>query len=278
MMVEDTQPNCNRSQNFAIKLAYDGTQYHGWQIQSGQDTVQARLELAIASLVNNEAEPTGHRTLASGRTDAGVHAEGQVVRVRMPRWSGDADALARALNTKLPDDIAVIAACTVSESFHPIADAIEKTYRYRIQVGGPRNVFHHRYVHHIKTPLDVNHLQLAAERFLGTHDFAAMEAKGAPRHDTVRTLMQSDWAIENPENDHSSQYLRYTVTGNGFLYNMVRNLVGTMLEVGRGKRSLEWVDTVLASGDRSNAGPTASASGLCLVSVRYPQKFRITSI
>ncbi|MEM9369415.1 MAG: tRNA pseudouridine(38-40) synthase TruA [Planctomycetota bacterium] len=274
-MFEAKPPNGKSCRIFALTLAYDGTHYHGWQIQNGQDTIQARLEAAIGSLVRVEGDSTVHRTLASGRTDAGVHAQGQVVRVHMPTWSGDAAALARALNTKLPDDIAVIAACTVNESFHPIADAIEKTYRYRIQMGGPRDVFGHRYVYRVKVPLDLDALQGAAKLFLGTHDFASMEAKGAPRHNTVRTLTRSAWTVEPSREPAACQHLQYTVTGNGFLYNMVRNLVGTMLEVGRGKQRLDWVASVLASKDRSTAGPTAPASGLCLMNVRYPPEFQI---
>lgn len=253
--------------SFALTVAYDGTHYSGWQVQPGQRTIQGELEKAVASLAGYQPGEVGHRILGSGRTDAGVHAVGQVARCVMPRWRSSPAALLKAINAKLPGDIAVRSVRETIERFHPIADAIAKRYRYQIQFGGGRDPFAYRTWHREVLSHDMGLLQNAADKFVGTHDFAAFQASGAQRNTTVRTISHSRW--RPVESESSTQRWIYEVEGNGFLYNMVRNLVGTMLEVSRGKQPLAWIDSVIASKDRKLAGPTAPPHGLFLCRVDY---------
>lgn len=292
--LDDTARPSPPPRTFHLTLAYDGTRYAGWQVQPRVPTIQGELERVVERIAG---EPI--RILASGRTDAGVHAVGQVARVVLPSWRPDASALQRAINSKLPPDIAVRAVRETRPEFHPIGDAVAKTYRFHLQVGGDRDVFTHRFVQRVRYPLDENLLQAAAAKFVGCHDFAAFETSGAPRVSTVRTLTVSRWlapsssvvepAAGDPAGDGSSRLavapqplgsllqpaggriLTYEVQGEGFLYNMVRNLVGAMLEVGRGKRPVHWIDQVIESRDRRRGGQTAAASGLFLVRVEYPE-------
>ena len=253
---------------FAITVAYDGTRFSGWQVQPERRTVQGELERVIAPLAGVDPSGVAGRVLGSGRTDAGVHAIGQVARCMMPHWNASGNALLKAINSKLPDDIVVSSIREAREHFHPIADAIAKRYRYQIQAGGQRDPFSIRTWHRFVAPLDFGLLQLVASRFLGTHDFAAFQASGASRNTTVRTIFKSKWQQVEPGVDRWV----YEVEGNGFLYNMVRNLVGTMLEVARGRHPIEWVDSVIVSRNRSQAGPTAPPHGLFLCQVDYPDE------
>lgn len=253
---------------FAITVAYEGTRYSGWQVQPGRRTVQGELERVISPLAGVDTTGAAGRVLGSGRTDAGVHAIGQVARCMMPNWNASADALLRAINSKLSDDIVVSSIREARGHFHPIADATGKRYRYQVQAGGQRDPFSIRTWHRVVAPIHLELLQAAASRFLGTHDFAAFQSSGAPRNSTVRTITVSHWI----RSETSPNRWIYEVQGNGFLYNMVRNLVGTMLEVGRERRSVEWVDSVLASLDRKQAGPTAPPQGLFLCHVHYPDE------
>lgn len=251
---------------FAITVAYEGTRYSGWQVQPGRRTVQGELERVISPLAGVDVTGIGGRVLGSGRTDAGVHAIGQVARCMMPNWNASADALLRAINSKLPDDIVVSSIREARGHFHPIADATGKRYRYQVQAGGQRDPFAIRTWHRVVAPLDFTLLEAAASRFLGTHDFAAFQASGAQRNSTVRTIVTSRWC----RSETSPNRWTYEVEGNGFLYNMVRNLVGTMLEVARQRRPVEWISSVIASQDRKQAGPTAPPQGLFLCQVDYP--------
>ncbi|WP_146389656.1 tRNA pseudouridine(38-40) synthase TruA [Allorhodopirellula solitaria] len=275
------------SRTFHLTIAYDGTDYSGWQVQPGQRTIQGELEQAAATLVgDNAALETASdarsplRILGSGRTDAGVHAWGQVARCVLPGWRADCTAVLRGLNSRLPADIAVLDVRETASSFHPIADAIGKRYRYQVQLGGQRDPFSLRTCHRIHAAIDPERLQAAASRFIGERDFAAFQASGAPRNSTVRIISHSAWsrdtaAAESGQTDRGGEFgsrWYYEVEGNGFLYNMVRNLVGTMLEVARGRRPLDWIDEVLQSGDRTLAGATAPANGLILVRVNYPDR------
>ncbi len=263
---------------FALQVAYDGTDFLGWQVQSNGPTIQGELQRAIATLIGKTPDgvdlPAG-RVLGSGRTDSGVHSIGQIASVDLPRWPASTDALLRAINSKLPPTIRVTRVWQARADFHPIADCVEKTYRYRLQVSGQVDPFDHRTLCR-SVDVDPVRLQLAAAVFVGTHDFAAMQAAGAPRRSTVRTITQSHWFCQ-PAAEHQTadsmakEVWIYEVTANGFLYNMVRNLVGTMIEVGRGRREVPWIDAVLAGRDRSAAGPTAAAGGLCMHRVRYPE-------
>ncbi|WP_404310296.1 tRNA pseudouridine(38-40) synthase TruA [Neorhodopirellula lusitana] len=281
------QSVASRTRTFALTVSYDGTQYSGWQVQPGRKTIQGELERVVRPLMgqldegdqcdSDSANDTSERDrsvriLGSGRTDAGVHAIGQVARCVMPRWSADGKALLRAINSRLPDDIVVLEVREAKGRFHPIADALGKCYRYQIQVGGNRDPFRYRTWHRVTTHLDLDLLQKSAKKFIGCHDFAAFQAAGSQRNSTVRTITSSQWrpAIEPVDGSCSAgtQWV-YQVEGNGFLYNMVRNLVGTMIEVARGRRSLDWIDEVIASKDRNQAGPTAPPHGLFLCRVDY---------
>lgn len=239
-----------------LTVAYDGTNYSGWQIQPTLPTVQAVVEAAWREIAREEI-----RVMAAGRTDAGVHALGQVVGLATDSALSTSD-LHRGLNAILPEDVAIVAVEEASEDFHATYDAKQKTYRYQIHNGRTPDVFHRRYVWHYPQPLDAERMQEAARVLVGKHDFAAFESAGSERPDTVRTLFAVD-VVRNVNR------ISIEVTGDGFLYNMVRSIVGTLVEVGKGSREKAWVAEVLASCDRRKAGQTAPALGLFLVSVEY---------
>ena len=243
-----------------LTLAYDGTGYAGWQVQPDQPTVQGTLERAIAKVTGDSA-----RILASGRTDAGVHALGQVASFRTGTRLAT-DVLGRALNAELPHDVAVLEVAEVHEGFHPIRDATAKRYRYTIHDGPVRDVFSRRYCWQYRWHLDVDSMHRAAGSLLGTHDFAAFETSGAPRLSTVRTVF--DISVRRGRGGNSD-VITLEVEADGFLYNMVRTIVGTLVEVGRGARPEAWVAEVLASADRRQAGLTAPPQGLFLAFVTY---------
>lgn len=275
---------------FHLTIAYDGTRYSGWQVQPGQQTVQGKLERAAKVLLSKkkkkamanakqDSKAAAFRILGSGRTDAGVHALGQAARCVLPDWRADATAVLRGINSRLPEDIAVTDARAAVSSFHPIADAVSKRYRYQLQIGGDRDPFRSRTWFRIPGPLRIDLLHAAAAKFVGTHDFAAFQAAGAVRLSTVRTISHSVWtsAGDTPGDvkvalPSEGQRWSYEVEGDGFLYNMVRNLVGTMIEVARGHRSLDWIDEVLRCRDRKLAGETAPPHGLFLCQVNYPEE------
>jgi tRNA pseudouridine38-40 synthase len=239
-----------------LTVQYDGTAYHGWQRQPGVATVQGALEGRLASIV-------GERVAAKGasRTDAGVHALGQVAAVALEHPI-PTDRLRAALNSRLPEDIAVRDVAEVPPDFEPTADAAGKHYRYRLYRGIVKPVLAARYVWHWYQALDARAMADAARRLVGRRDFRSFEARGSAREDTVRTITRLDVTEVGPE-------LHVDVEGDGFLYRMVRNLVGTLTEVGRGHRPPEWVEEVVAATDRTVAGPTAPPQGLCLMAVDY---------
>ncbi|MGB8170439.1 MAG: tRNA pseudouridine(38-40) synthase TruA [Chthoniobacteraceae bacterium] len=243
-----------------LTLAYDGTAYAGWQSQPGVTTVQGLLEAALEKITGAAA-----RTLASGRTDAGVHALAQVVSFRtQTHLSGE--VLRRAINANLPDDVVIHEAVDVPAAFHPIRDVIRKGYRYAIHDGPLRDVFRRRYCWQVPRRLDADPMSRAAAALLGTHDFAAFQTQGAPRRSTVRTVYRAELCREcQPQAD----FLTFQIEANGFLYNMVRAIVGSLVEIGRGAQSEDWMAKVLASADRRQAGPTAPPQGLFLESVVY---------
>ena len=243
-----------------LTLAYDGTDYAGWQVQPDQPTVQEVIERALEKITGGPV-----RILASGRTDAGVHALGQVASFRTDTRLAT-EVLGRALNGELPHDVAVLDVAEAPEGFHPIRDAIAKRYRYTIHDGPVRDVFSRRYCWQYRRRLDVDSMHRAAGRLLGTHDFAAFETSGAPRQSTVRTVFDISVGRGRGGNAHA---ITLEVEADGFLYNMVRTIVGTLVEVGRGARPEAWVSEVLASADRRQAGLTAPPQGLFLVFVTY---------
>jgi tRNA pseudouridine38-40 synthase len=245
-----------------LTLAYDGTAYAGWQVQPGKKTVQGALEAALAKITGRPV-----RTLASGRTDAGVHALGQVVGFQTDTHLAG-DVLLRALNAELPDDVAALDVADVPEGFHPIGDAVGKRYRYVIQDGPTPDVFRRAYCWHYRRRLDDEAMHQAAQSLLGTHDFSSFESAGAPRVNSVRTVRDISVRREGRAGG-ARDWIVIEVEADGFLYNMVRAIVGTLVEVGRGARDAAWVKNVLAAADRAAAGPTAPPHGLFLVGVEY---------
>ncbi|MCG8648556.1 MAG: tRNA pseudouridine(38-40) synthase TruA [Pirellulales bacterium] len=253
------------SRSFKLTVAYDGTDFAGWQVQPGKNTIQSALQDALQRVAKESVSVVG-----SGRTDAGVHALAQVASCRLTQWRASAAALARALNTYLPNTIVVREAIDAPDGFHAIGDATGKRYRYQLQIGGTRDVFQYRYRWLLHEHLDVDAMRQAASHFLGQHDFASFQASGsAPKKTTVRNIRVCE-LIDQPSMMPDTLHLALEVEANGFLYNMVRNIVGTLVEIGRGKHPPQWIDEVIAAADRSVAGPTAPPQGLFLVRVDYP--------
>ena len=244
------------SRRIRLIISYDGTNYVGWQLQENGVSVQQRLNEALLYVTGETIQVHG-----SGRTDSGVHARAQVAHfdtsARMP-----ADKFAIAMNMHLPRDIRVLFSEETTEDFHARFSAKNKTYRYTVQLGAHLDVFTRDIALHIHTPLDLSRMQLSAQDALGEHDFAAFMSAGSTLERTVRTVTRSEWS-------QNARYLFYDVSANGFLYNMVRILVGTMLEVGSGKLPQDAIRFALLSGQRSNAGATAPPQGLMLTRVQY---------
>jgi tRNA pseudouridine38-40 synthase len=257
-------------QNWKLTLAYDGTRYHGWQVQPGLATIQGELQSALKRILGEAPLPQG-----SGRTDAGVHALGQVASFPLAAPI-PADNLLRALNHTLPAEIRILEVIPASAAFHARHSAIAKTYEYRIFRGELCSPFLAPYVHHCRWKLDLDHLHEAAHAVIGEHDFVSFAASDpdtaarenedqeGPARSTVRAIFSSQWSEE------AGDLLVYRVRGNGFLHHMVRNLVGTMLEIARGQFPADSMPATLAARTRSAAGPTAPACGLFLHSVEYP--------
>jgi tRNA pseudouridine38-40 synthase len=243
-----------------LVLAYDGSDFHGWQVQPDRVTVQGALRDALARITGEEVLPQG-----SGRTDAGVHALGQVASFALAAPIPEAN-LARALNHTLPASIRVLSAARVASDFHARHSAQAKTYEYRIFREEICPPWQARYVYAYHAPLNEETMQRAASRVLGEHDFTSFAAGDgdSDARGSVRCLYASQW-IREP------QLLVYRVRGNGFLHHMVRNLVGTFLEVGRGNMEESEIGPILESRSRERAGPTAPARGLFLIKVDYHQ-------
>jgi tRNA pseudouridine38-40 synthase len=309
-VTDSAQSEPEQTQNWKLAIAYDGSDFHGWQVQPGERTIQRELQSALARIVGESPLPQG-----SGRTDAGVHALAQVasfpLHARIPPQN-----LLRALNRTLPDAIRIVSAEIVPAAFHARHSAIAKTYEYRILPIEPAAAqmcppFLARYVYPYSWRVDLPTLQHAAAAFIGERDFRSFAASdpdlstrsesaiehtsiqtpsGSPQQQalvdgvsargpqrqvlvdgvvvrsTIRTIHSSAWHEQTTDGFH---LLVYRVRGNGFLHHMVRNLVGTMLDIGRGYMHLDDIPTILAAGDRSLAGPTAPARGLFLHSVEY---------
>lgn len=247
------------SQPRRIKLVvgYRGTRYHGWQIQPNVVTVQGTLEAALKTIAN---EPV--RVHASGRTDTGVHAVGQVVHFDTTSPI-DASTLLRGLNSLLPADIVVKRARSVPDDFHARYSARRKTYAYVVHNHALRPAFHMPYVWHVTQPLNVSAMQTAAEALLGQHDFSAFRAANCAAKSPIRTLIRLSVK-------RRGKRILFLLTADGFLQHMVRNIVGTLVHIGRGQIDAAAIPAILQSRQRKQAGPTAPPQGLYLVRVMYP--------
>jgi len=245
---------------FKLTLAYDGTDYAGWQMQTGKPTVQAAVEAALAKITG---EPI--RAAASGRTDAGVHALGQVVTFHsataLSPWT-----LRNALNAELPRDMAAIEVEEAAADFHARRDCIRKRYRYLIHDGDAPDVFRRKVCWNYRQRLNAAAMSRGGQAFVGTHDFRSFEYRWPQRESSVRTIYEVEVRRGSGERRN---LITFEVSGNGFLHNMVRAMVGTLVEVGRGARPECWPAEVIAAGDRRVAGMTAPPQGLFLVRVDY---------
>jgi tRNA pseudouridine38-40 synthase len=239
-----------------MTLAYDGTSFAGWQVQPGKPTVQGVLERTLGTMLGERVKVAG-----AGRTDAGVHAMGQVASFTTERGI-PLDGLRRGLNARLPDDIRVLEAEDAPSGFHARSDARGKDYRYRMSRGAVVLPFTARYVEPVRGSLDVGAMSAAARRFEGSHDFTSFAPADCALEDRRRTVLISRLV-------ESGEELVYDVRGDGFLRHMIRTIVGTLLEVGRGRLAPESIDAILAARDRRRAGPCAAARGLVLVRVLY---------
>jgi tRNA pseudouridine38-40 synthase len=244
-------------QTFKLVIEYDGSAFHGWQRQKHDRTVQQTIEEALARMTREAIVLIG-----SGRTDAGVHALGQVASFTT-RSRLDAAAFLNGLNSLLSDDVVIRACTAVEESFHARFDVKWKHYRYHLLNRNLAPAIGRQFIWHLRNPLNVPAMQEAAQVVVGTHDFKAFEGAGSPRAHTVRTVSQSTLRPTGGGN------LIYDIRANGFLRFMVRNIVGTLVEVGRERISAEDFRQILASRDRAHAGATAPPQGLFLMDVVY---------
>lgn len=246
-------------QRYKCVIAYDGTDFSGYQIQPNKRTVQRELEAALAKIhKDNEV-----KVFASGRTDAGVHAKGQVIHFDSPLLIS-ADRWEAALNACLPRDISVFSVEKVSESFHARFSAVGKEYRYVLYLASKRDPFRRNYAYQYPFPLDLEAMKAAGRYLLGTHDFTSFCSAKTEVEDKIRTISEIHFSLEG-------DLLTIQFIGSGFLYNMVRILVGTLLETGSGSRSPETIPELLLKKDRRLAGKTAPAHGLYLWQVFFDQ-------
>jgi len=246
--------------NYCILLQYDGTKYNGWQRQGNtSNTIQSEIERVLKKMTDQDIEVIG-----SGRTDAGTHAYGQVANFYLD-WKDSEEVLMERLNTFLPEDIAVIAIEEKEERFHARLNAKSKIYEYRIYTANIPPVFQRKYVFWNKTHLDVEAMKRGADYLIGTYDFKSFTSNKRTNKSTVRTI----YGIEFEKID---QEVRISFHGSGFLYHMVRIMIGTLIEIGEGKKKPEDIPEILSALDREKAGFTAPAIGLALMHVRYPEK------
>lgn len=243
--------------NYKIIIQYDGTRYKGWQVQKATEmTIQGKIQDVLTAMTGQEVEVIG-----SGRTDAGVHAYGQVANFHVPEHF-DAQEILEYLNHYLPMDIAVLSIEEVEERFHARYQAVSKTYMYRIHTSNVPNVFERKYMYTYTEPLDMERMKKAASLMLGTHDFAAFCGNKKMKKSTVRTV--TDITFVQTANEIAISY-----TGDGFLQNMIRIMTGTLIEVGNGTKEPEDLLRILESKTRENAGYTVPPEGLILKEVVY---------
>ena len=242
-----------------LTVAYDGTAYHGWQVQPNGVTIEGELNRVLKELTGEEIQVIG-----ASRTDAGVHGLCNIA-VFDTESNIPGEKFSYALNQRLPEDIKVVDSCEVAEDFHPRHVSSKKTYEYKIYNAKFPDPTKRLYSHFTYTPLNVEKMQEAATYLIGEHDFKSFCAPAAVVETTVRTMYKAE-VIQDEE------YIRIRVQGNGFLYNMVRIIAGTLMEVGSGKRQPEDIKTILEAKDRNAAGPTAPARGLMLINYEFTGK------
>lgn len=249
-----------RMGNIKIVLQYDGSRYDGWQKQGNtENTIQGKLEAVLERMCGQPVEVHG-----AGRTDRGVHAEGQTANFRLPGKASPEEVM-NYLNDYLPEDIAVVFAGQADGRFHSRLNAVGKLYRYRIWTGRKKPVFERKYLYGLGHGLDCGAMARAAALLTGTRDFRSFCGNRKMKKSTVRTLHSIEIREEGQE-------IILDFYGDGFLYHMVRILAGTLIEVGEGKRTADSVAEILEAGDRQAAGKTAPAEGLCLVRVDYEEE------
>lgn len=248
--------------NFKLTIQYDGTDFHGWQMQGELRTVQGELTQALSLIEGRDVIVNG-----SGRTDAGVHAEGQVATADLQKQITP-EKLRAAINGNVGKDVRVMEAKVVSPDFHARYSAVEKTYRYRVVNGPVISPFWLRYAHHEARALDLERMRDSAALFMGTHDWTAFSSAQSDSEIKQRTITCLSITSRRDEGDGCS-VVEMSMTADGFLRYMVRSIVGSLLAVGRGEMDAKLIDRALNEGDRSLAGATAPACGLTLLSVRY---------
>jgi tRNA pseudouridine38-40 synthase len=248
--------------NFKLLIQYDGTDFHGWQVQENQRTVQGELQRVLSLLENAEVHVAG-----SGRTDAGVHAEGQVASVKLARQFAP-EKLRNAMNGNLWRDVRILSVEKAPENFHARFSARGKTYVYRVVNAPVMSPFWARYAHHEARPLDVGRMNDAARIFLGEHDWTAFSSAQSDSENKVRAI--TEFTVEAHWDARAKgSLIEFRITGEGFLRYMVRSIAGTLLEVGRGEKDFDTIQTAIVSRDRTLAGATAPAHGLTLLKVFY---------
>ncbi|MDX1763178.1 MAG: tRNA pseudouridine(38-40) synthase TruA [bacterium] len=240
-----------------LTIEYEGTHYHGWQIQPNGVTVQETIERVLATLTRQRP-----KLICAGRTDAGVHAEGQVAHLKTETVMG-VKRLQKGMNALLPDDIVIIGVEEVADDFHARYSALGKTYRYVILNRAYPSVFQRNRCWQIGVPLDLGAMRQGAAHLLGRHDFSSFQASDCGARHPRRDLREIAIEAEGP-------WIRIYVTADAFLKHMVRNMVGTLVDVGRGKTGAAEIPAMLAARDRTRSGATAPACGLFLASVDYP--------
>ncbi len=245
------------ARNFKLVVEYDGTFYHGWQRQKNRPSIQGEIEKAVLTMTRQPATLNG-----SGRTDAGVHALAQVANFHSDTMLPP-ETLARGLNAMLDEDIVIKSCARAPDGFHARYDAESKTYVYNLINRTMPIAIGRQYAWHIRKPLDLEAMRMAISHLFGTHDFKAFEGAGSPRSDSIRSIVAAD--LTDKKNGH----LSFEVTADGFLRFMVRNIIGTLVDVGLGRITPDDFEAVLRSKDRSRAGATAPPHGLFLKSVQY---------
>jgi len=243
--------------NFKLTIEYDGSSYHGWQRQKNGRTIQGEIENALQTMTGKNVTLTG-----SGRTDAGVHAYGQIANFHCDTALSP-EAFQRGLNSLVPDDIVIKACDRVDETFHARFHAKSKTYKYRILNCSIPSAIGRQYAWFIRERLDLDAMRCAILHIVGTHDFKSFEASGSPRSHTTRCVMKADLFMED------YHYLALEIEADGFLRFMVRNIVGTLVDVGREKLAPDDFKSIRLSKDRNQSGATAPARGLFLMHVKY---------